>query len=145
MSEDKDEVIADLRQTIAVLNGELAVAKAEIKMLEEQRSATRLYLGVGLGPDDDEAPPDDPKWVIVNGVNKIMSDWPGKKIQQIKEVRCDERIAEAFVALGGKIPEGLDAYGNKRVMLGLREAKEIIDSAWETGTVHIPGRMRIKL
>jgi hypothetical protein len=141
MDDDKDQIIADLRQALAVLNGELTVARAEITMLEEQRSATRLYLGVGLESNDEEAPPGDAKWVLVNGINKILANYPDQKIRQIKELRNDTTIASAYFALGGT----LDGIGNCPAGFTLKQAKDILDGVWQYRTIHIPGKMTITL
>jgi ribosomal protein L7/L12 len=123
---------------------ELAAAQHEVKQLQEQREATRAYLGVRLSRDDVAPDDEEPIETIRHILTKILADYPEQKIRQIKEVRGNQALADAWAKVGGAVAISPDMYGNPRAGFGLKEAKDIMDSVWQNNSVYV-GRVLVKL
>lgn len=120
---------------------DLAAAQHEIKILQEQRDATRLYLGVALAPQEDKDGNDSPEARLRMEVKRILDTiGPDRKIQCIKEMRHSDIANDAWEALGN------NQYDPTRRGLGLKEAKDIIDIATSQGHLYLgPGKRSVPL
>lgn len=120
---------------------DLAAARHEIEQLKAQRDATRQYLGVALSPTETPEGDDSPEAILRSEVQRIVRDIGlDRKIQCIKELRGSAVAAQAWEDLGnGKNPMA----GSPS--LGLKESKDIIDSA-ASGRLYLgPGRVAVPL
>lgn len=117
---------------------DLAAAQHEVQRLQEQRDATRIYLGVALSDTEDENGDDfqSPADALREEVRRILIDVGiHKKIVCIKELRCSEKATRAWADLGNNPSPpsgGPRPPGWMPSTLGLKESKDIIDAA-QTG------------
>lgn len=142
---DPDRQLATLHSEVQTMFVDtlldLAAARHEIEQLKAQRDATRQYLGVALSPTETPEGDDSPEAILRSEVQRIVRDIGlDRKIQCIKELRGSAVAAQAWEDLGnGKNPMA----GSPS--LGLKESKDIIDSA-ASGRLYLgPGRVAVPL